>query len=308
MRAIKSTSVSIVFSCFLPLVCIGATNTNTLIALSPYSLNTNQFDATRLPLTITNIASTNISGLDTNSLNTNAIAAIITNIAPPFIDSSGFDHFLYRETYKTYDRSTISGYGDNCGFIGTETASTATTNQTFSHNFTVNPALPGHTTYGFMFGNTEHVVGNLKRIAWCGTMTTNADARIWLGVSDQFDTAFENILDTDGSTSYKFIAFRWSSNVPDTTWKLVISDGVTLTTTNTGVALQTNAASVFEIRFGNNISRVSGYINGNLVAVVTNNLPAATNLFYMAGGVKGLNSKVPTFRFSYYRTLARAGF
>ena len=76
----------IIISCISIFVTKAATpTTNTLIALSPYSLNTNQFDAKHLPLTITNLSGTNLSGFNTNQFGIVSNMVTLTNF--PSINS-----------------------------------------------------------------------------------------------------------------------------------------------------------------------------------------------------------------------------
>ena len=84
------------------------TNTNTLIALSPYSLDTNEFDVTKLPLRLTNLISKPIiSGTNTNYVVYTVYTLIATNLIANNLLGTNI-YFLYLYTTNNVSSNTFT--------------------------------------------------------------------------------------------------------------------------------------------------------------------------------------------------------
>jgi hypothetical protein len=119
------------------------------------------------------------------------------------------------------------------------------------------------------YGKMNYITGKNLQMLFNGYITQITDTRFWCGFSDTAGTTAWGGTDTPTG---KFAAFRFSSVATDTNYQCCTSDGSTQTTTDSGVAADTNGHA-FAIEFADGTPAVLFYIDSVLVATVTTNLP-----------------------------------
>ena len=111
------------------------------------------------------------------------------------------------------------------------------------------------------------------------TGTAITSVRYWVLLVNQVSQTGTTLnVDTLVTPAWHGAGFRFSTNVPDTTWQAVTCNGTTQSVTDTGITVSTNTKYILEIDFANFSTNVVFRINGNVVATITGNLPAATDI------------------------------
>lgn len=117
------------------------------------------------------------------------------------------------------------------------------------------------------------------RLRWSPTLTvkvrpaaTITTERCWVGLFSADPMA----QDTPHTGAILAAGFRFSTNVPDTNWQAVTSDGTTTTVTDTGIAYAASTTYLLAVDFSDNGTTARFSINGVTVATVTATLPAST--------------------------------
>lgn len=112
-------------------------------------------------------------------------------------------------------------------------------------------------------------------------------ARYWGGL---FNTSFVTLLgvDTPGTSAISGAGFRFSTAVPDTTWKCVTCDGASQTVVDSGVTVVASVAKRFEIT--DDGAQTVFKIDGAVVATITTTRPAATVVVRQGFGVQTLEA------------------
>lgn len=121
-----------------------------------------------------------------------------------------------------------------------------------------------------------------------------ADTRIWVGFSNVSPAT--HLDDTPDGFD---IAFRYSTAEGDTNWMCVAINGTgaTGTYTDSGVAVVANTEVTLEVRTSPGEAKY--YIDGDLVATITTNLPSATQglgWFFMVHNIAAASNKELYFR------------
>jgi hypothetical protein len=129
------------------------------------------------------------------------------------------------------------------------------------------------------FGNAIYWLGrNIRFEIYCAQSSISGSGRFWVGVNASSPLA------TDTPTTIKLACFRASETASDTDFQCVTSSGSAETITSSGVAINT-AFHKFEIVFNDTTPNVTFYIDGNLVATNSTNLPGSsgTALYWQVG-------------------------
>lgn len=127
------------------------------------------------------------------------------------------------------------------------------------------------------------------------SITTIVNRRIWLGMT----TGNAATMMASDSPATEHVSFRLSAMAGDTNWMAVVSDGSLTTISNTGVAIG-NTVRYVGIEWNNITNGASFYINGNLVAVLTNTINSGQT-FGMFMGVRNNTNRNVTARASYIK-------
>ena len=140
------------------------------------------------------------------------------------------------------------------------------------------------TTYFTYFGGS-----NFQFVCQCA-LTALANVRFFVGGID-FAGSGTTLggTDTPSSVSRNFIGFRFSTNVPDTNWQCIVSNGSTETIVDSGVAADTKS-HFFAFKCNSALSSVAFYIDGVLVATITTNYPTASTVFTYVVGAAPVSS------------------
>jgi len=136
------------------------------------------------------------------------------------------------------------------------------------------------TAIGWATGNNFET--GLRGVAtfYMRTGSNITSLRYWIGLFNS-----SGVLSNDSmlTTATPGLAFRYSTNVPDTNWQAVSSDGSAQVVTDTGVAVVADTRFKFSVDFTDPAS-IKFYINDALVATHTT-VPATTDdlAFFMKG-------------------------
>lgn len=112
--------------------------------------------------------------------------------------------------------------------------------------------------------------------------------RVWIGLIQDYTFA-----DTPGSDEgINVIAFRYSTNVGDTTWKAVCGDGGSDTVVDTGVIVTNSDKFVLKFWVDSDNDTVYFSVNGSTPVSISTNLPATTTQMGMLASIETLTNAV----------------
>lgn len=173
--------------------------------------------------------------------------------------------------------TTFNTMGIN--FVATGTAATHADGPDDYVQYTATAATTG-TNFGHSAGSAGAAFG--KDPMFGMRIKTGADVssiRMWLGWFSGDPRG------ADDPAGLHFMGFRFSTDAADAGWVAATKDGTTIKTTATGVAVTADTKYRFKIVADSVGSSVKFYIDGNLVATHTTNLPGSTTTLnqYLAG-------------------------
>ena len=133
-----------------------------------------------------------------------------------------------------------------------------------------------------------------------GAIDGTTDSRYWIGMTDTGFSSIPTTMNSD-TPAANVIAFRWDYATDGTTYKAVCqTDATHQTIVDTGVTVVADAIHLFEIVPQSGGSSIEFYIDGNLVATISTNVPANTTAMTWCFTVDGLNSGSTNFNFIFY--------
>lgn len=267
---------------------------------SVLSLQTNGTLAVSTPLTNINlVAGANV----TISVVSNAGNATVTIASSGSGGGGGSTNDFWNETMVVRSSTTMAGVGTTATIVNDAGASAGQSDGQLSSweqlpvFFCTTGANANRNSS--VFTSQMHAYGFPTRFIFAPGIPTLANRRMWIGLSS---TNGAGILASD-TPDGQYAAFRMSSSAGDTNWMAVVSDGSNLVVSNTGVFVDfDNSVSHAEINWGAIQSGVNFYLNGNLVASITNSMDTNA-LFGMFMGVRSITNLNVTVRSSYLRLL-----
>ena len=239
----------------------------------------------------------------TNNVSTtkHGLAPKLPNDATKYLDGTGaysIPSASGADPYYSYIESTVLPDGasgrTSVGLVGqavgTNSASAASATQLQSLNYATtgsvdNDSYTGSTTNAWPFGRIGEWV--------CYALPVNNTlARYWFGVTD-LNGPTQAASDTPTGN---YCMFRYSTSAGDTNWQVVIGNGATTETFDSGVAVSNSQMVKLEVRWdGTAASSFTAYINGTLVATGTLN-PASTTLLGFHAQVRTLTNLAKNVR------------
>jgi hypothetical protein len=137
-----------------------------------------------------------------------------------------------------------------------------------------------------------------------GVLTLEHRVRLYNGLSDGTDTYSVRIGATnssDGTAASNEVCFTYTHSVNSGNWTAVSRDGGSETATNTAVAVANDTETVLKIVCNQPANTCAFYINGNLVATHTTNLPYySTPGVFIAKSV-GTDARILDTEYTYYK-------
>jgi hypothetical protein len=128
-------------------------------------------------------------------------------------------------------------------------------------------------------------------VARQATYTSVADVRFWFGLASATPSGSAD------PSGVHLAAFRYDTATDGTAfWRCCTKDGTTMTVTATGVAIATDTVYLFRIETDS--SAVRFYIDGNLVATHTTNLPGSSTAIGPTAKVTALAAAAKSLRHS----------
>jgi len=120
---------------------------------------------------------------------------------------------------------------------------------------------------------------NIRMQDWV-RLSSITSQRIWICLTDQSLATHANSDNPAGN----YACFRFSTDVPETTWKCVTKDNTTQNVVNSAITVDTNGHR-FEIFENSSAGQYSFWIDNALVCAISSNIPTtSTNLKFVAGG------------------------
>lgn len=132
-----------------------------------------------------------------------------------------------------------------------------------------------------------------------GAIDGTTKSRYWVGMTDTAFASIPTVMNSN-TPAANVIAFRWNSDTDSHIQAVCQTDATHQTIVDTGVTVVADAIHLFEIVPQSGGSSIKFYIDGNLVATISTNVPANTTAMTWCFTVDGLNSGSTDFNFIFY--------
>ena len=150
----------------------------------------------------------------------------------------------------------------------------------------------------YMVDGTANFPEDLEKHLVLTGVTSTTNVRCWIGSCGNYYSALGS--DTPG---YYTVGFRYSTSAGDANWKTYTSNGGTTTITDTGVPIGTTMR-LFKIDYSSFPTSIKFYIDGNLVATHTTNLPASGSSLSHMITCTTLENAVKGFKFNRFEMIS----
>lgn len=209
---------------------------------------------------------------DRSGANFKITAASIAALAAGAASDPGVLH-QWGGSRSQFGNQLASGFGLSNAASSTWNEPTATepvevniVSKTFGSDFTY-ISDTGSPTYAFSVGSVRDYQTRVKTLF-------STTVRYWFGFAFEANFASQDM--NHNIPTVPAVAFRYSSDAGDANWKCVTFDGGTSHVVDSGVAIDTSVSHVFRIATEDGGVTFKFYIDGNQVASMSADLPAAS--------------------------------
>jgi hypothetical protein len=145
----------------------------------------------------------------------------------------------------------------------------------------------------------EYTLGTVRDWFMKGGIFGLTSARYWVGFSDSAIANTPTVMNSD-TPAANVVGFRWSSGV-DTHFQAICQTGNThQTVVDTGITPVSGVPHTFEIVPTSNGTVIQFYIDLNLVATISTNVPTTSTGMYSLFTVDAKGSGISDFNFDFY--------
>lgn len=208
-----------------------------------------------------------------------ASGGVISAVTGAIGSGSWFSPTMKRMTYVSVPNGSWAADGDSVSVFGTAGGTGGTG---FAYGWS-----PGVGTVTGISGSAWYQLNSLNSIQayFSGGLGPATNVRCWIALTDSLGASFG----ASDTPSGNFIGFRFSTAAGDTHWQAITQLTNTSSTTkvDTGISVNTSVQQQFAVIA--TTTSVLFYIDGNLVATTTTNIPAGVKMRY-AMSAEGVGS------------------